>query len=247
VLTFSVNEFTIRSVPGLLERQTLVLDAEGRRAFRFTHEWLCAYRTGWIAVGKGVVKIEPDPWRLSKVGRLSVARVKGAAADEKTGTVVVSGDGGIAEIFDLAKMESRARCPLGSEVGYGACASDGIAWIPTRDGQIVHFDIASATVVGRTALTPKRGRTWVRLDLAPSGRQLAASACRRGEGESWPTVIRVFRVGKAKLREVASVRRKLGAVVCDLTILEKGKRVLVSTPRFALEWRYRPLGGATGK
>jgi len=241
MLAYAPFAFRILSLPDLTATETLD-GPHVREALSVTlFPTLCPVDTGWVCVNsKGaVVAIETSPLRLGQSGQAATRVVRGVAWDGKTKTLVLCGDDTFAEVYDPIRMVSVARRQLDCRE-FDVCyvrAGNGTAWIPTRDGLFLHFDIASATVVGRTVLTAEEGDKDVSLDLSPSGRHLAAVSSLSGRGDDVPTVLKVFRVAGRNLTEVASARVDLPYTVGGITILEKEKLVILNGHR-VLVWDY---------
>lgn len=227
MLTSWLQTFQILSLPDL--KATATIELQSLDIIQWNLPTLRPTRTGWVCLNSQgeLFRLETSPFRVGRGGKAATKLVQGAATDEKTGTLVICGDGVFAEVFDLERMESVARCQL-DRCGYKVRAGNGIAWIGTRDGLILHFDIASATVVGRTVLTRESGSHDVCLDLSASGRHLAASSSLLFRGDDRPTVLRVFRVAGKVLTEIVSAKVDLPHTVGGITILENEQRVILN-------------------
>jgi len=247
VLALFRDRFEVLALPDLRAKETLPLAPRlSVDVLGFGSHLLCPNGAGWVCVqlvgshgsGAKIAQIEPSPLRLGRSGKAQIKNVRAVAADDKTGKLVLCGDRNLAEVYDLTRRESVAKIPLDcSAVDYdGVCAGDGIAWIATEDGLILCLDIASASVTGRTRVTKSQGPSRVAVDLALSGRYLAASAQPRRRDDV-PTVLRIFSVNGARLSEVASARANLPGVLNDITTLEREKLVILSG-RPVLVWRY---------
>jgi hypothetical protein len=244
MLAFSIKTLSIISIPELRVRESLDLEPDVlQETFGWHAPALAACRSTWVAVNFGgqVVQIKSAPLRLGRAGRAATRQVRGVAVDEPTKTLVILGSNTV-EVYSLEKMTTVKTCAVDGEVGYSACAGNGKAWIAT-DKMFLHLDLASATFAGRTILARENGgRGLVTLDLAASGRYLAASAHSFVKHKQWETVLKVFRVDGGALREVASARTALEGKINDLTLIEKEDVVVVCTSVGAFGWHYGTRG-----
>jgi hypothetical protein len=247
VLAASGLRFELLSVPGLDVEDRLDVPRAEKVKFGggIGQIGLCPYKDDWIHVNgtRGhIVELKTSPLRVGRSGRAVTKHLLAAAADQKTGMLVLAGDDRsddrFIEVYDLAQMKPGTRTQVDcKELGYHIRAGNGTAWIATREGRFLHFDIASATVTGDTVLNEKTQRNNVALDLSASGDYLAACSTILSEGDC-PTVLKVFRVGKdAELAEVASARAKLPYSFHSITILEKERLVILSSQK-PFVWSY---------
>jgi len=202
---------------------------------------ICFRTPGWIWVNRGgqVVEILPSPLRSGRHGKAKTHSILAAGVDPKTGLLVLAGEGGMIETFDLETMTSTRTVELEREdLGHDLCTAGGVAWLASKNGTIVELDVASLTVRRQIVLAETDAPVDARVDLSESGKLLAASCSVFVRGDAQPTTLKLYRVEDTVLHEVASARVDLPHVVQELTIAEDAGAVVLHSQHPVFVWKY---------
>lgn len=181
-----------------------------------------------------------DERAFTKSGRSALdGTIRAAAIDDRTGLLVLVGEGKRVEIYDLVEMKSTGTLDLpANSTSFGVVARNGVAWVGTTNGRIVPVELKTRTVGEPVGLG---GPGDVFLNLSGTGRFLAAaSQDRAARRPPYATNLKVFYIDGDRLTEIADSFLETRGELVDLAMLETTETVALSTTWDLLAWRYSP-------
>jgi len=167
--------------------------------------------------------VQPRPW----------------AFDAKTNRIFVAGSENRFVIVDRTTqvIVSEGQLPC-KQVDFDACAIGGMAWVSTKEGTFLQFDMATCKVVGRTRLMDRN--CDLRLTISPSGRRLAAVAAAFVSATNHPTVAEIYAIENGTLRRIARTSTTLPGAVWDIALWDKQQTLLFASPYPSHVWEFGP-------
>lgn len=175
---------------------------------------------------------------FTKSGRSALeGTIRSAAIDDRTGLLVLVGEGKRVEIYDLVEMKSTGTVDLpANSTSFGVVARNGVAWVGTTNGRIVPVELRTREVGESVGLG---GPGDVFLSLSGTGRFLAAASQERAARRPpYPTNLRVYYIDGDRLTEIADSFLETRGELVDLSILETTETVALSTTWELLAWKY---------
>jgi len=198
---------------------------------------------GWLAVNfsgrDGVLEVLDDgALTPGRTGTFGPGHLTAAGIDRATGRVALLLAPNVLELFDPQEMRTVSRTDLPcKEVRHDLPVADGLAFVPTGEGEILIVDLSGPTVVSRIPV----GGQDASVALSDSGQYLAAATRTEarivsGHGRSTYSVT-VFRRSGAALTKLAEVQVELLGALSDVAILERSRTVLLLGHE-TLAWRW---------
>lgn len=183
--------------------------------------------TGWAIVpnfGGQVHRVEDGPLRLGASGNLGLGSARAVATDGSTGLGVIVGDGSRLAGYDFEKMEPAFVVDLPCrDVGTSLGASDGCAWVGTRDGsgRVVRVDLRTRSVTEVIELGSD-AHTYVACSRRTGETVVAAATTERADPPSSRVMLKRYEVveGRAVERASQSVRIDESAIGLILAVFD---------------------------
>ncbi|MEM8882825.1 MAG: hypothetical protein AAGD14_02000 [Planctomycetota bacterium] len=199
----------------------------------------CRTRTGWCLLSKGgdILEIRNEPFEVGRGARFRFKTATRCAYDARTDALVIAGTDGEIRVVDWKTFRLRHRLQIpDTEFRRSLCVWNGRAWIGTRRGSFVHYDIARNVVREETTFGSPDGD--VMLALCDSGARLAATSSKFVSGRVHPTVLSVWDIGPEELTLRARTETTLSTTTWNIGLFETEDRLFIAGQYPAYIWSF---------
>ncbi len=196
----------------------------------------------WIVIDQRtpdqVSVVDREAGRVTHRWTYAFGRRNAAAIDAESNLLVVAEKDSIA-LFALDSPEPVHQLALpGARLGHDAGASGGRVWISTNDrsGQVLEYDVASRSIVGRFGIG-MAGRML--LAVSPSRTHLAVLVRHYVADEPDPCRIVIYRIQPGALTPIRTLGTHLPGTAHDLALMSRSQILLIACGRAGtIAWRY---------